>query len=136
VNWSCPACGREFSHKRGHVCAPALGEDDYFASRPSYEREVYRAVRDHLESVGPVIVEFVGVGIFFKTRRNVVELRPMKKWVNVGFGLYRYFEDPRISRTTRTRGPSTYYGVRATSAADIDEQLRAWLTEAYLDSGV
>ncbi len=134
--WSCPACAREFAHKRSHVCAPAMGEAEYFAGRPQYEFDVYRAVRSHLEELGPVIVEFVGVGVFFKATRNVVELRPMKNWINVGFGLNRFMEHPRISRTTRTKGPSTYYGVRAMSAADIDDQVRSWLTEAYLASAV
>lgn len=113
-----------------------MNEATFFVGRPDYEFDVYRAVREHLESLGPVIVEFVGVGVFFKARRNVVELRPTKNWVNVGFGLNRFVEHPRITRTTRTKGPSTYYGVRAISAADIDAQLREWLTEAYLASGV
>lgn len=113
-----------------------MSEVEYFAGRPGYEREVYAAVRGHLESLGPVIVEFVTVGVFFKTKRNVVELRPAKRWVNVGFGLDRRVTDPRITRRTTTQGPTTWYGVRASSREDIDTVLRGWLTEAYLTSGV
>lgn len=134
--WSCPACGREFMRQRSHVCAPAMSEAPYFAGRPESEREVYRAVRDHLESLGPVIVEFVNVGIFFKAKRNIVELRPRTKWVNVGFGLDRRVSHPRITRTTPMGNSRAWYGIRATSADDIDEVVRGWLTEAYLASGV
>lgn len=114
-----------------------MSEADYFANRPPQEREIYRAVRDHLESLGPVIVEFVDVGIFFKARRNVVELRPKTRWINVGFGLRRPLAHPRITRTTRDqRTGQAWYGVRATSAADIDDQLRDWITESYFGTGV
>ena len=114
-----------------------MSEADYFANRPPNEIQVYRAVRDHLESLGPVIVEFVNVGIFFKAKRNVVELRPKTRWINVGFGLRRLIEHPRITRTTRDqRGTGAWYGVRVTSAEDIDEQLRAWITESYVETGV
>lgn len=113
-----------------------MSEAEYFTDRPGYEREVYAAVRRHLESLGPVIVEFVNVGIFFKAKRNVVELRPRTKWVNVGFGLNRRIEHPRITRTTTTPGSSTWYGTRATAAEDIDDVVRGWLTESYLLASV
>lgn len=122
--------------KRSHVCAPAMSEAQYFAARPPHEFEVYRAVREHLESLGPVIVEFVNVGIFFKVRRNIVELRPRTQWVNVGFALNRDPDHPRITRTTSMGSAGTWCGIRATSAGDIDDTVRAWLTESYLSSGV
>lgn len=136
MTWSCPACAREFAKQRSHVCAPAMSEAQYFAGRPDYQREVYRAVREHLESIGPVIVEFVNVGVFFKAKRNVVELRPMKNWVNVGFGVRRRIEHPRITRTTSMQGSGTWHGTRATSVEDIDDLVRGWLTESYLASNV
>jgi hypothetical protein len=38
------------------VCAPALTIDEYFATGPvERERPIFEAVRDHLESVGPVV---------------------------------------------------------------------------------
>lgn len=112
-----------------------MSEAQYFSGRPEYEREVYAAVREHLESLGPVIVEFVNVGIFFKAKRNVVELRPRTKWINIGFGLNRPLTHPRITRTT-PMGSGAWYGTRATSAADIDDVVIGWLAESYLQSSV
>ena len=132
----CPACGREFARPRSHVCAPAVSFADYLARRPPSERGIYEAVRDHLEALGPVIVEPVNVGIFFKGRRNFVEVRPKARWVDVTFALNRPLESPRISRTMRSKTARTYYAVRATSAADIDDELRGWLTESYFEVGL
>ncbi len=133
--WACEVCGREFGKRQAHVCIPALSVDTYFAARPPGEREIFEAVREHLESLGPVIVEPVGVGILFKGRRTFVELRPKTKWVDLSFGLERRAEHPRITRTTRTQTGRTYHGVRIRSVEDIDDQVRQWLTESYFSLG-
>jgi hypothetical protein len=131
--WSCPACGREFGGRQSHVCAPALSVEAYFAARPAVERAIFEAVRQHLESLGPLIVEPVGVGILFKRRRTFVELRPRVRWVQLSVGLNRRLEHPRITRTVGTGSGRTYHGIRVTSPADIDEEVRGWLTESYDD---
>lgn len=133
ATWSCPACGREFGQRQSHFCAPALPVDAYFSGRPAVEREIFEAVREHLESLGPVIVEPVGVGILFKGKRTFVELRPMAKWVALSIGLNRCAEHPRITRTTKTGTPRTYHGVRIAGPADIDDTVRGWLTESYVE---
>lgn len=131
--WTCPACGREFGKKQSHVCAPALPVDAYFAAHPPVEREIFEAVRQHLESLGPVIVEPVNVGILFKCRRTFVELRPKQRWVDLSIGLNRRIEHPRITRTVRTATGRTYHGIRIMSPSDIDAEVRGWLTESYVE---
>lgn len=131
--WSCPACGREFGKRQSHMCAPALSVDAYFASRPPAERAIFEAVREQLESLGPVIVEPVGVGILFKRRRTFVELRPKARWVDLSIGLNHRLDHARVSRTVRTATNRTYHGIRITSASDIDREVRTWLTESYME---
>ena len=131
--WTCEACGREFGHRQSHVCLPAMSPDDSFAARPAVEREIFAAVRAHLESLGPVIVEPVGIGILFKVKRTFVELRPRTKWVALSFGLNRRLEHPRITRTTKMGPTRAYLGVNVRSPEDVDELVRAWLTESYIE---
>jgi hypothetical protein len=131
--WICPACAREFGKRQSHVCAPALSVESYFASRPPVEREIFEAVRDHLQGLGDVIVEPVGVGILFKRRRTFVELRPKTRWVALSIGLNHRLQHARVTSTTSTANGATYHGLRITSAADIDSQVRDWLTESYVE---
>ena len=134
--WTCGACGRSFGRKgQGHECAPAMTFDEYFATEPPWEREVFEAVRDHLEALGPVHIEPVSVGILFKKARTFVELRPMARWESVSFLLPRRLRHDRITRTIPMPHGGCYHAIRATRAADIDDQVREWLTESYLSEG-
>ncbi|MGE0599526.1 MAG: DUF5655 domain-containing protein [Dehalococcoidia bacterium] len=131
--WTCDACGREFGKRQSHVCAPAISVDAYYAGRPPIEREIFEVVRAHLQDLGPLIVEPVGIGILFKLKRTFAELRPRTKWVALGFGLNRQLAHQRITRTAKM-GPSRgWYGTNLRRPEDFDEQVRAWLTESYLE---
>jgi hypothetical protein len=110
-----------------------MSVDAYFASRPPVEREIFDEVAAHLRSLGPVIVEPVHVGVFFKGKRTFVELRPKTKWMDLSFGLDRRIDHPRITRTTRTKTSRTYHGVRLVTPEDVDDLVRGWLTESYLE---
>ena len=89
--------------------------EEYFSTGPPFERPVFEAVVGFLESLGPgpLHIEPVSVGIFVKTHRSFVELRPLTKWVNVGFALDGW-------QKVRLRGPE-----------DLTEAVKAQLAEAY-----
>jgi Domain of unknown function (DUF5655) len=106
--------------------------EEYFSTGPPFERPVFEAVRAHLEGVGPIHVEPVSVGIFFKRRRVVVQLRPMTKWVAVGFVLERRLEFPRLARKVTGSGSRWWHVVNVRAPEEVDDQLRTWLTEAYV----
>jgi hypothetical protein len=88
--------------------------EDYFSTGPPFERPIYEAVLAFLETLGPIHVEPVSVGIFLKTHRSFVELRPLTKWVNLGFA-----EGDRWVKV-RLRGPE-----------DLTADVRRRLTTAY-----
>lgn len=107
--------------------------EEYFSTGSARERPIFEAVLAHLDSLGPIDVEPVSVGIFCKRNGSFVELRPMVAWVALWFPLSRVVDHPRISRTIRGSGARTYHVVRLRGPEDVDDEVRGWLTEAYLD---
>src|SRR5687768_17163442 len=130
--WTCPSCGRRFGRARqSHECAPAMTLDEYFATGPEFERPIFDAVLRHLETLGPVHVEPVSVGIFLKRARTFVELRPMTRGVAMSVVINRAVDSERIARRIRT-GTRTVIVLNVRRAEEIDDEVEGWLTEAYL----
>ncbi|HEX5722905.1 MAG TPA: DUF5655 domain-containing protein [Acidimicrobiia bacterium] len=130
--WTCPECGRSFRRAgQSHECAPALELEEYFATGPSWEHPIFEAVLAHLESLGPMTVEPVSVGIFIKSNGSFVELRPKTKWVTLSFPLARRLQTTRISRKPIASGQKIFHFVNLTSPDEVDEELRGWLTESF-----
>jgi hypothetical protein len=133
--WDCPKCRRRFARvNQGHECAPAMTLEEYFSTGPERERPIFEAVMAHLDMVGPVHVEPVSVGIFLKRARSFAELRPMTKWVALSFSLPRPVQHPRITRKVQPYGGHYFHAANLRGPEDLDDQLRGWLTEAYLNA--
>jgi hypothetical protein len=131
VPWTCPECKRPFGRKgQSHVCEPGLTIDPEF-------REIHERVAAILEEMGPVVIEPVEVGIFFKKRGVFVELRPRKSggW-DLTFVLPRRLDHPRITRRTRMskKGERTSHALVVHSHDDIDDDVQEWLAEAYFEA--
>jgi hypothetical protein len=136
VPWTCPECGRQFARNRqGHDCAPAMTLAEYFSSGPAMERPIFDVVVAHLESLGPVHVEPVSVGIFFKQPRKFAQLRTMTRWIALSFSLDRRVDHRLISRKPMPHGARYYHVVNLREPSDVDDEIKGWLTEAYFDSG-
>ncbi|RZS44656.1 hypothetical protein EV193_101532 [Herbihabitans rhizosphaerae] len=106
--------------------------EDYFATGPPFERPVFEAVLSHVGSLGPVHVEPVSVGIFLKRTKTFCELRPMVRWVACALNLPSTVNSPRFARRIRASGSRMYNVVNLRSPEDVDDEVRGWLTEAYL----
>ncbi|MGH9280791.1 MAG: DUF5655 domain-containing protein [Acidimicrobiales bacterium] len=132
--WTCPTCQRRFGRPRqSHECAPAMTLDEYFSTGPAHERPIFDAVMAHLDTVGPVYVEPVSVGIFLKHATTFAQLRPMQRWVALYFSLPRRVDHPTITRKVVNYSGRYFHVANLREPADLDDTLRGWLTEAYLD---
>jgi hypothetical protein len=107
---------------------------EYFSTGPDRERPIFEVVMRHLETLGPVHVEPVSVGIFLKRARTFVELRPLQRWVAMSFSLAHPVQHPRITRKVLPYHGRYYHVANLRGPEDVDAQLRGWLTEAYLDA--
>jgi Domain of unknown function (DUF5655) len=108
--------------------------EEYFSTGPPHERPVFEAVMAHMRQVGPVHIEPVSVGIFLKRARTFAELRPMTKWVAVSFSLPRPARHKSIRRKITDYNGHYYHVANVAGPEDLDKDLLALLTEAYLSS--
>lgn len=130
--WTCPTCGRFFERSaQSHDCAPGLTLEEYFSTGPAHERPVFDAVMRHLDTVGPVHLDIVSVGIFLKNPHKFAELRPMQKWVAISFALNHSACHPTITRKVIPYGGKYWHVANVADPAEFDDALRELLTEAY-----
>jgi hypothetical protein len=105
--------------------------EEYFATGPQRERPIFEAVMAHLTALGPVHVEPVSVGIFIKKSGSFVELRPMVRSVALSFMVPRRIQHAKIARKPIAAGGLMYHVVNLRGPDDVDDDVRAWLTESY-----
>jgi hypothetical protein len=108
--------------------------EETFAGRPPGQFEAYEAIMAHLDTLGPVHVDAVGVGVFLKSDRKLAELRPMARALSVDLLLSQPLAGPRIARTMRASADRTVSCVRVQGGDDVDEELKGWLTRAYREA--
>ena len=133
--WTCPQCQRLFRRVgQSHECAPAMSLEEYFSTGPAHERPIFEAVRRHLDTLGPVHVEPVSVGIFLKRTQTFAQLRPKDRWVALSFSLPRRVTHERITRKVVQYHGRYHHVANLRNAEDLDDRLRSWLSEAYLNS--
>ena len=129
--WHCPKCGaRLVSRNLWHSCGRFTLEALLSSSTPG----VLAAARTYvalLESLGDVQVLPQKTRLVAVARVRFAGLYPRKDHFMAGFALHRWLTNRRIVKTVdygpRWRG----HYVRITSAADLDDELRAWLQESH-----
>ena len=109
--------------------------EDYFSTGPAHERPVFEVIMRHLDTVGPVHVEPVSVGIFLKNVGKFAELRPMQRWVALSFSLSHPVSHRTITRKVAQWHGRYFHVANLSGPEDFDDQLAGWLTEAYLLAG-
>ena len=131
--WTCPRCDREFGRERqSHTCVPGCTVDTTFAGRQPRLRAVYHAILAHVESLGPVHEDAVSVGVFLKADRKLAEVRPRSQDVWLALYLPRPVRDPRFARVLGPGGPRVVHVLLLREPDDVDDQVRRWLTEAFI----
>ena len=133
--WMCPRCEREFDRARqAHTCVPGNTVAETFSGARAWQRAICDAVIAYVETLGPVHVDAVGVGVFLKHQSKFAELRPMARALSVSLVLPRTVDDQRFTRRPAGTAHRMWHFLRLTEVSQVDDQLRDWLTEAYLSA--
>ncbi len=86
---------------------------------------------EHLTSLGPIHEDAVNVGIFLKSDRKIAEFRPRVRSVLLSLYLRYELTDTRFARTLPAAADRVVHMINLTSADQVDDQLREWLSESY-----
>jgi hypothetical protein len=135
MSWDCPACGRRFGHRnQSHTCAPAITLEERLDRLPVPQRAICEAVLSEFAGLGDVVIEPVDVGVFVKRAQTFAQLRPMKSRVRLIMMHGRPIEHERVAQPYRERGRRIANVVDIYRPEQVDDDLRAWLSEAYADA--
>lgn len=112
--------------------------ENYFAGYPE-QMIIFGAIQTMMAGIGPVKVEVMKSGISFGTSRKFAwvwlpqkyELKQPEGSLVLSFGLDRMIEDPIIKQVVNPYRQRWTHHVVISTAADLDETLRDWLSEAY-----
>ena len=129
--WRCPKCGRQFANRnQSHACG-RHSLDPHFRGKPPEIRALFDAVRAAIEAVGPVRVLPEKTRIAFQVRMSFAQVTPRRGWLDGHVVLARRLESPRFTRIETFSPRNHLHAFRLTKPADIDDEFRAWVAEAY-----
>ena len=129
--WHCPKCGarlvsRNLWHSCGRFTLEAL-----FAGSPAGVLAAARKYAKLLASLGDVQVLPQKTRLVAVARVRFAGLYPHKDHFLASFALHRWLTSPRIVKTIDYGPRWRAHFVRVSSAADLDDELRAWLQESH-----
>jgi Domain of unknown function (DUF5655) len=129
--WTCPACGQSFvARNMPHSCQ-VVALDEFFAGSPPELRELFELFVAAARENGPVTVNATKTRIALQARMRFAAVqRPRERFLAAHVVLTRPIESPRLAVEYL---PPYYYvhRLRLARPADIDDELRGWLAEAY-----
>lgn len=130
--WRCPECGRTFAaHGQVHTCA-ALGElDRHFEGCEPSVRATFDAVLAAVRELGPVEVLAEKTRIALHARMSFAALMPRRAWLRGHLVLARELHSPRFTAVHVFSRQNVLHEFRLDAVADVDEEFRGWLAEAY-----
>ena len=103
----------------------------HFDGKDPEVRRIYDAVVAMLGRIGPVRVLPEKTRIAFQVRMSFAQVTPRKRWVDGHVVLARRLEHPRFTAIQTFSARNHVHAFRLRSLADVDDELRDWLAEAY-----
>jgi hypothetical protein len=101
---------------------------------------LFRAVREHIERLGPVVIRETDSEVSFRARRAFAWVWLPQRWthnrpeesVTLTFSLDHHASDPRIVEAVEPHPGRWTHHVVIEDEADLDGAVDGWLREAYM----
>jgi hypothetical protein len=127
--WRCPSCGRRFEHKDQFHSHDTVDLDAHFAGRPDRLREAFAAL---IASLPPdVEVDALRSVIVLSARTTFSFITVQARRLLVGVFLQRPLDSGRVVKVNHVSPSKVASEVDVRGPTDVDDDLRAWLREAY-----
>ena len=129
--WECPRCQRGFANRnQSHACGTYELEPLFAGSDPNV-RVAFDRIVSLIRGLGPVTVLPEKTRIAFQVRMSFAAVMPRKRWLDGHVVLARRWEHPRLTRIDYISPRNLVHHFRISDPADVDDEVRAWLAEAY-----
>lgn len=129
--WRCAECKRTFANRnQSHFCGPQVALEDHFKGRER-SREILDALRKEVRRHGRVTVVSEKTRIAFHRRMSFLSLQVRKDSLVLGFVFARRIEHPRFDKIETYSPRNHWHRLRLSSETEIDDEIRAWIAEAY-----
>ena len=129
--WRCAECGREFANRnQSHACG-TYDFAHHFEGKPAVIRALFDLVVEMLQTIGPVRILPEKTRIAFQVRMSFAQVTPRRRWLDGHVVLARRLELPRFLRIETFSPRNHLHAFRLTDPADVDDEFRDWLAEAY-----
>ncbi len=133
--WKCPKCGRRFARPgQAHSCQ-VVPLATHLRKAPPGVRRIYAAIMRAIRACGPVQIAPTKTGINLLSGTSLGGMTLHREYINLGLVLTRRLEGthpPRRVVSVLQLSPRSFaYRVRVRSVAEVDAQLRGWISEAY-----
>jgi uncharacterized protein DUF5655 len=129
--WRCPKCGREFANRnQSHACGN-YDLEAHFRGKPANIRALFDQVVATIQAIGPVRVLPEKTRVAFQTRMSFAQITPRRRWLDGHVVLARRLESSRFRRIETFSARNHLHAFRLVDESEIDEEFRAWMSEAY-----
>jgi hypothetical protein len=130
--WMCPQCGRSFANPhQSHTCAPLGDLDEHFVGKAAVVRATFDEALRAVRAFGPVEVLPEKTRIALHARMSFAAFIPRNRWLDGHLVLARRIDSDRFRRIETYSPRNVLHAFRLTSPAEVDDEFRDWLREAY-----
>jgi len=129
--WECPRCRRWFANRnQSHACG-TFELEPHFAGCDPNVRLAFERIVGLIRELGPVTVLPEKTRIAFQVRMSFAAVLPRKRRLDGHVVLARRCEHPRFTKIEYVSPRNLVHHFRISGPADVDDEVRAWLVEAY-----
>ena len=129
--WQCPKCGKMLVAKNMWHSCRLYDLEPLFAKCEPLVLQLYRKFEAMVLACGPVIIEPKRTSVAFMVRVRAIGCEPHKSYLRIAFAFAQPHQHPRFIKTTSYTGRFHAHWIEVRQLSDLDEQVQAWVQEAY-----